>query len=148
MALENKFSEVAENRFYSLAFHRFLNEGRLVGSECRTCGHTSVPPKPVCLKCRGNDLSLREMEGKGRLAAFTVITVAPPFMAAEGFHRKNPYCSGVVELDEGPRVIARILGLDLSRPEHIRVGTPLTVAYVDADHGGEKRTFLAFRPMA
>ena len=48
------------------------------------------------------------MKGAGRLVALTSISIGPPAMQMEGFNRNNPYCTGVVELDEGPRVVARI----------------------------------------
>ncbi len=145
MALENKFTEVAENKFYSIAYHKFISEKKLMASKCKKCGHYSIPTNPKCTKCGGSEVELAEMKGKGKLAAFTVITVAPPLMIEEGFDRDKPYCSGVVELDEGPKVTARILGLDLTKPEEIKVGTPVEAEYVQAEHGGETKTFLAFR---
>ena len=38
-------------------------------------------------------------------------------MVEEGYDRNNPYCSGAVELVEGPRVVARIEGVDTLHPE-------------------------------
>ena len=145
MALESKFSEVAENEFYSLAYHRFLSEKKLVGSKCKKCGHIYIPPKPICSKCQGSEMKLVDMKGKGKLAAYSVIAVGTPLMVEEGFDREHPYCSGVVELEEGARVTARILGVDLAKPDQIKIGMPVTVEYVEAMHGGEKKTFLAFR---
>jgi uncharacterized protein len=145
MALENKFSEVAENEFYSSAYARFLSEKKLKGSKCRRCGHISVPPKPVCPKCQESDMELVDIEGKGKLVAYTVIAVGAPLMIEEGFDREHHYCSGVVELKEGARVTARILGVDTTKPEQIKIGTPVNVDYVEATHGGEAKTFLAFR---
>jgi uncharacterized OB-fold protein len=87
-----------------------------------------------------------EMKGKGRLAAFTCITVAPPFMIEQGYSRKNPYISGVVELDEGGRVDARIIGLDPTKPEKIEVGMPLRATYIHWGEGDQKETYLAFEP--
>ena len=85
-----------------------------------------------------------ETIGKGRLAAFTVIYSGPPFMLAQGFDRKHPYLSGIVELDEGPRISARISGLDPTRPDEIVIGTPLLVKFEDAGDGDTRKTYLAF----
>jgi len=148
VALESKFSEVAENEFYSSAYAKFLSEKKLKGSKCKKCGHLSVPPKPICPKCQGNEMELVEMKGKGKLAAYTVITVGAPLMLEEGFDREHPYCSGVVELEEGVKVTARILGMDTTKPDQIKIGTPVTAEYVEAMHGGEKKTFLAFRALS
>ena len=148
MALESKFSEVAENEFYSLAYAKFLSEKKLEGSKCKKCGHISVPPKPICPKCQGSEMELAEMKGKGKLAAYTVVAVGAPLMLEEGFDREHPYCSGIVELEEGVKVTARILGMDTTKPDQIKIGTPVTVEYVEAMHGGEKKTFLAFRALS
>ena len=88
-----------------------------------------------------------EMEGKGRLAAFTCINIPPPFMIAQGYSRKNPYCTGVVELEQGARVDARIEGVDCSKPEDIKVGMPLKVKYLHNNMGAKKETYLAFEPV-
>jgi hypothetical protein len=145
MALESKFSEVAENEFYSSAYNRFISEKKLMGSKCKKCGYICVPPKPICPECQGDEMELVEMKGKGKLAAYTVIAVGAPLMIEEGFGRERHYCSGVVELEEGARITARILGVDLSKPDQIKIGTPVTIEYVEAMHGEEKKTFLAFR---
>lgn len=145
MALESKLSEVAENEFYSLAYRRFLSERKLKGSKCGECGYISIPPNPVCPKCQGSKMELIEMKGKGKLAAYTVIAIGAPLMVEEGFDKEHQYCSGVVELEEGAKVTARILGVDTTRPEQIKIGTPVTMEYVETMHGGEKKTFLAFR---
>ena len=86
------------------------------------------------------------MKGIGKLAAFTCITIAPPFMIKQGNNRKNPYCSGVVELDEGGRVDARIEGVDTGRPEDIKVGMPLKVKFLHRGEGDNMETYLAFEP--
>ncbi|MEW6712383.1 MAG: OB-fold domain-containing protein, partial [Candidatus Riflebacteria bacterium] len=43
--------------------------------------------------------------------------------AARGLSRNNPYVCGVVEIEDGCRVDARIIGLEGIAPEMIRVGT-------------------------
>lgn len=55
----------------------------------------------MCTRCYSTDLEWVEAEGGGRLVAFTCIAIAPPFMMAQGYDRKHPYLSGVVELDGG-----------------------------------------------
>jgi len=148
MALEGELSRVAENEFYSAAYDRFISQGKLMGSKCQKCGSIYVPPRPICPKCHASEMELVAMKGKGKLAAYTVVTVGPPMMVEEGFDRDHPYCSGVVELEEGVRVTARILGVDVMNPDQIKIGTPLTVEYQEREHGGEKKTFLAFRAVS
>jgi len=88
-----------------------------------------------------------EMKGKGKLAAFTCISIGPSFMIEEGYNRKNPYCVGVIELDEGPRVDARIENVEASKPDDIKVGTPMTVKFLHRGEGVDKKTYLAFEPL-
>jgi uncharacterized OB-fold protein len=87
-----------------------------------------------------------EMKGTGKLAAFTCISIGPPFMIAEGYNRNNPYCSGVVELDENVKVDARIEEVDTKNPESIKVGMPLTVKFLHRGEGEDQKTYLAFKP--
>jgi uncharacterized OB-fold protein len=86
-----------------------------------------------------------ELTGKGKLVAFTSIHIAPTFMVEQGFDQQNPYCCGIVETEEGAKISARILGVDAQNPETIRIGTPLTVEFLEVGEGEEKNTFLAFK---
>jgi uncharacterized OB-fold protein len=138
---------MTENRpFSDDAYHRFLSEERLMGSRCRGCGAAYLPPKPICTQCFGKDMEWTEMPQTGKLAAFTCITVGPPAMVREGFNRKNPYCSGVVEVDDGVRVDARIEGVDARKPESIRVGMTMRADFLHRERDGVRSTVLAYRP--
>ena len=66
-------------------------------------------------------------------------------MIAQGFDRNNPYCTGIVELDEGVKISARILGVDAGRPETIQIGAPLTIEFVQTGEGEGLTTVLAFK---
>jgi uncharacterized OB-fold protein len=132
--------------FNDISYERFLNEERLMGSRCQSCGVLFVPPRSICINCYGCEMEWVEMKGKGKLVAFTSIAIGPPFMIEEGYDRKHPYVSGVVELEEGLKVVARVEGVDGSKPETIKIGTPLQVAFLHRGEEGDARTFLAFRP--
>jgi len=129
-----------------ISYEQFLNEDKLVGSRCRKCGALFLPPRAICTKCHGSEMEWVEIKGKGRLAAFTCIAIGPPFMIKEGYDRKHPYVCGVVDLEEGVRVVARIEGVDGSRPETIRIDTPLRAEFLHRGEGEGAMTFLAFRP--
>jgi uncharacterized OB-fold protein len=133
-----------ELQFNDASYERFLNEEKLMGSRCTRCGTLSVPPRPVCVKCYGDKMEWVEMKGTGTLQAFTCIAVGPPSMIEEGYDRNNPYCSGVVELDEGVRVVARIEGVDTKNPENIKVGAPVRVKFLHRGTGDSSGTVLAF----
>ena len=66
-------------------------------------------------------------------------------MIEQGYGREAPYLTGIVELAEGPKISARILGLDATQPQGTWIGTPVVVEYLQRDEGEEKKTELAFR---
>ena len=93
-----------------------------------------------------------ELSGTGTLVAFTVIGVGPIPMIEAGYGRDNPYCVGIVQVDEGPRIGAQILDVDAAHPENIKIGTPVTVDFVERgswhfveEVAKARKTYLAFR---
>ena len=130
-----------------LSFHQFLNEDKLMGSKCKKCGTLYSPPRPICISCRSDEMEWAELKGKGKLLTFTSINVGPPWMVEQGYDRTHPYCSGVVGLEEGVRIDARIEGVDASKPETIKIGTPLTVGFLHHGEGENMQTYLAFKPI-
>jgi uncharacterized OB-fold protein len=133
--------------FNDISYERFLSEEKLMGSRCQRCDALFVPPRSICIKCHGTEMEWVEMRGKGKLAAFTCIAIGPPFMIKEGYDRQHPYISGVVELEEGVRVVARIEGMDGSKPETIKIGTPVQVEFLHRGEANSSKTFLAFKPL-
>lgn len=89
-----------------------------------------------------------ELSGRGRLAGFTVVHVAPTAMLEAGYGRDNPYCVGVVKLEEGPSVSAQIQGVDVSHPQRIVIGAPLEAVFLQRGEGQERTTVLAFALIA
>lgn len=132
--------------FNDISYERFLGEEKLMGSKCRNCGLLFVPPRSICIKCQGSEMEWVAMKGKGKLVAFTSIAIGPPSMIKEGYDRKHPYVCGVVELEEGARVVARIEGVDGTKPETIRISAPVKMEFLHRGEGPNVTTFLAFRP--
>lgn len=135
---------MAEREFTSASFYQYLAEHRLMASRCRSCGALHLPPRALCPACFGSEMEWAEMGGRGTLLAYTTIHIAPTAMIEAGYHKDNPYCTGVVRLAEGPAISAQILGVDPRQPVQIAVGTPLRVAYLERGEGDKRRTFLAF----
>jgi uncharacterized OB-fold protein len=135
-----------QRAFSDIVYNQFLTEEKLMGSKCEQCGALYVPPRPICVKCHGTDMQWAQMKGRGKLAAFTCIGIGPAFMTAEGYNRKNPYCVGVVELEEGARVDARIENVDALNPETIKVGMPMVVTFLHRGEDADKKTYVAFEP--
>ncbi|MFZ5920917.1 MAG: Zn-ribbon domain-containing OB-fold protein [Chloroflexota bacterium] len=131
--------------FTAASFDQYLAEGKLMASRCADCGALHLPPRALCPKCHGESLEWVETGGKGRLAGFTVVYIAPTFMIEQGYGRDKPYVSGIVELDEGVKISARITGVDAAQPEAIKVGSPVNVEFIETGEGETRKAALAFR---
>lgn len=132
------------SEFNAASYHTHLKEQRrLRGVRCRSCGNLSAVPRPRCVSCRSREMEWYEFSGKARLSTFTCISVAPLYMTKKGYGRDKPYCTGVVTLEEGPRVSARILGVDASNPQNINTGMALVLDLEELD---PDYPALAFRP--
>ena len=129
--------------FTAASFGEYLKEGKLMGVRCRSCNHLSAQPRPLCPSCHQRDVEWSQFSGKGKLGAFTCISIVPQVMAQQGYGRNNPYCSGIVILEEGPRISAKILGVDAANPQNIQTGLALEVEFDGLD---PEKPALAFHP--
>lgn len=85
-------------------FRAGLGEGKLLIQSCNSCGKTNMWPRYACPHCQSDDLDWVQSEGKGTLHSFCVLRQGAP----EGFEDDLPYALGVVKLDEGPQLLARL----------------------------------------
>lgn len=138
-------TEIMSRPFTAAAFNQFISEQRLMGVRCKACKSVYIPPRAICPRCHSEQLEWVEFSGEGKLTAFTSVYIAPTFMIEQGFGRDKPYLAGIVMLDEGPQVSARILGLDASQPHIDWIGKSLTMAYVTRGEGDQTQVDLAFQ---
>ena len=130
--------------FTAAAFNSFLvQERKLMGVRCRSCGTLSPEPRPMCHRCHSMEMEWHEFSGKGRLSTFTCISIVPLSMAAKGYGRDNPYCTGIITLEEGPRLSARIVGVDARNPQDIKTGIDMVL---DLDEVDPDSPTPSFRP--
>jgi uncharacterized protein len=136
---------MSDMEFTSTAHYKALGDHKLVGSKCSTCGKVNFPARPLCPECHGSEMEAVELSGKGTLSAFSVIYIAPTAMIQAGYDRKNPYCAAVVALEEGPSICAQLVGADLAHPGSIKIGIPVTAAFLERGDSETKKTFLGFQ---
>jgi uncharacterized OB-fold protein len=129
--------------FNAASFYQYLKEGKLMGIRCRACGALSAEARPLCPACHSKDVVWHQFSGKAQLSTFTCISVVPEAMAKKGYGRNNPYCSGIVTLEEGPRISAQVVGVDASNPQNIRTGLGLVLKLDELD---PERPVLTFQP--
>jgi hypothetical protein len=103
------------------AFYKFIGEGKLMATKCNKCGEVMLPPKPLCSKCFGNDISWIEVRPRGRLLTYTVIHVAP-----KQFETQAPYAIGIVKLEDGPKLLGMIRGIE---PDKLKIDMQLTMGF-------------------
>ena len=135
---------MSERQMTGEAFYQYLGEHKLMGSRCQSCGALHLPPRALCPACYGDEMVWEQIRGTGKLVAFTTVHIAPTAMIEAGYGRKNPYCTGIVQVEEGPCISAQITGVDPAAPEQIEVGMPVRVAFVQRGEGEDEQAFLAF----
>ncbi len=135
---------MSDRPFTEYSFQQFLGEGKLMGARSKATGKVYVPPRPIDPETHSEEMEWVELSGKGELAAFTAVHIAPTAMVEAGYDRTKPYLTGIVHLEEGPMISAQILGLDATQPTGIQIGTPLTVTFIERGTEEHKHAFLAF----
>ena len=97
-------------------------EHRLSFQRCSKCGEVRYPVGPMCPQCHSLDFEWVESAGKGTIYSYTVVhhQTHPAFAV--------PYTVALVEMEEGPRVVAELRGHGAASPE---IGTAVRVEWVD-----------------
>ncbi len=132
--------------FTLAAYQTYLNEGRLMGSRNRATGEVFAPPRPLDPATHGADMEWVELSGRGTLAAFTSVYIGTSAMIAAGYDRTKPYVAGIVQLEEGPRISAQIVGVDGAQPDIAWIGRPLRAVFIERGEGEKRRAYLGFEP--
>jgi len=89
-------------------FYRLAATGTLHLQQCVDCSHYYHPPRYLCRECGSSDLEFVPSQGLGRIFSWTV--THRPVEAA--WAREIPYATLVVAMDEGPRLVGGLRGLD------------------------------------
>ncbi len=117
--------------FTADSFYQYAAEKKLMGSRCEKCGALYCPPRAICPKCGGDKMTWEQMSGKGKIATYSVVLYGPMPFIREGYSKEKPHCSGVIELTEGVKIAGQITGVDVAHPENIKIGSPVTVDFVE-----------------
>ena len=111
-------SDATSARFFDL-----LRERRLCTTRCRDCGILASPPRAWCHACLSTELEWVDLSGRGTLVAYST--------QETGFRFRAPDVIGLVDLEEGVRVLSRI---DAAYDD-LSIGLPLTVDFVEVEPG-------------
>ncbi|MEI8400086.1 MAG: Zn-ribbon domain-containing OB-fold protein [Alcaligenaceae bacterium] len=84
------------------------NQERLMIRHCKACNVLHFMPRYLCPACWSTELEWIQASGFGVVHSFTVVRRAP----MKEFDHLVPYVVALIELSEGPRMMANILGPD------------------------------------
>lgn len=97
--------------------------GELRLQRCRPCDAFYFPPRPFCPRCLSSDVEWQGVSGRGALHSY-VINHRP----APGFEADAPYAIAIVALEEGPRMMSNIVGVE-NTPENLVLDMALRVTF-------------------
>lgn len=106
----------------SRPFWAAARDHRFLVARCNSCGRAHHYPRPFCPFCWSEDVGWEDASGRATLYTYSTVFMNDLFP----FKEKLPYVAAVVDLDEGPRVMTRLVGID---DIDLRIGMPLVVDY-------------------
>lgn len=115
-------------------FWEGARRGELLIQRCVSCGTLRHPPGPGCASCGSLDWDTVTSAGRGVVHSFAVHHYPP----IPGF--EYPLAVGLIDLDEGTRLVANIVDID---PGAIEIGMPVEVAFASF---GDDLVLPQFRP--
>ena len=105
---------------------------------CLHCQKHFFYPRRFCPSCFGWDVEWRQVSGRGKLYTYS-IQYRPQ---GPGF--EPPYVTAIVQLDEGPRMMTNLVGIEPD-PEKIRCDMPVEVDFLDLT---DEMSLPVFKPAA
>ncbi|MYE57028.1 MAG: Zn-ribbon domain-containing OB-fold protein [Acidimicrobiaceae bacterium] len=102
---------------------------KLVLPRCGACGSVFFPPREFCPGCWSRDLSWQPVSGRGTVWTFTEVHVA---FYDDTWADDLPYVVAVIELDEGPRLLANVVEPDMDR---LAIGDRVEATFEDRPEG-------------
>ena len=107
-------------------YKRLREDGQLTGIRCNVCGYVSPEARADVSGLSAASICPGTLSaGRPLSAPSPAFRLCPITGGQKGYGRSNPYCTGIVTLEEGPRISARITGVDGSNPQSIRTGMDL-----------------------
>jgi len=101
-------------------FVTYLEQGKVMATQCKNCGAKYFPPQMDCPRCLGTDAEWFEVKGSGKLITYTTVQYGP-----SGFENDAPYTLVIVDFADGLRTFGR-LSRDIKESD-IKIGMDLKV---------------------
>ncbi|MEU7388904.1 bifunctional MaoC family dehydratase N-terminal/OB-fold nucleic acid binding domain-containing protein [Streptomyces tanashiensis] len=107
---------------------------RLLIQRCGDCAALRLPWLPGCADCGSREWDTVEASGAGTVFSYVVMH-HPSFPAFD-----PPYAVGLIELDEGVRMISNVVGVPYDK---VRIGMPVRLEFLRVDEELELPVFRA-----
>lgn len=96
------------NELDTAPFWEATKEQKFKYQQCNNCGTVVWHPRAHCTGCVNGDLQWKESAGKGTIYSYSTVRLSyHPF-----FRTKVPYAVAYVDLDEGPRFLTNVTGVE------------------------------------
>ena len=92
--------------------------------KCTSCGTIRFPITPICANCMSMDYEWAKMSGRGKVYSYSIIRRA----SHPAFAGEIPYDVAIIQLEEGPRMISSVVGID---SREVRIDMPVEVVFED-----------------
>jgi len=119
--VDDRFKKFGTVSFTSISkindFVDYLEQDKVMGTKCKTCGLTFFPPRADCYKCLSGNMEWFEITGNGKLLSFSKLEYGPV-----GFEKDLPYTIAI--LDYGDYKVFARLAPDLKESD-VNVGMEL-----------------------
>lgn len=124
------------NRETSRPFWEAAARHELVMPRCRQCDRLFFYPREVCPVCLASGIDGVPVSGRGHLYSYTVVHQP----ANPAFREDVPYVYALIQLAEGPRMIANLVDCP---PDAARIDMPVVAVFDDVT---PDVTLVKFRP--
>jgi uncharacterized OB-fold protein len=104
-----------------------LENGKVMYTQCKTCGANFFPPRADCSGCFSSDTKWQEVSGKGTLVSYSQLKYAPV-----GFEADLPY--SIALLDYGDYQVFGRLDSNLDIGD-VKIGMEMTTAVNELPNG-------------
>ncbi|MGB9498801.1 MAG: Zn-ribbon domain-containing OB-fold protein [Dissulfuribacterales bacterium] len=107
---------------WSKGFWEGARNNKLLIQECKECGEKIFYPRKSCPECWSSNLGWSEASGKGTIYTYSVTMTG----VEEVFAEDLPYVLACIDLEEGIRMMSKIVGCD---PEAVEIGMEVEVVF-------------------
>jgi len=104
-------------------FYGWCARGELRFQRCGGCGRFRHVPREICAHCGSFEWTWERSSGRGKVFSWTEVVRA----LHPDFGDETPYAPVIVEMEEGVRMLSRVLDCP---PDALAIDLPLEVSFV------------------